>query len=217
MFSTMKSKSFRKLTPDDVKILMTNAVTMSVHEVIELYSLRWQIRVVLQGTENRRWDSPSTVSKASNPCGRGSEIAITTVLFLEFTAKPTECADRSQSKKERQWWETAASPHRPIARPTAGNVPEARSLHYLADRLVKPVAASPSSSGLPRTSHAPGIPRRPMKKPENSATSKSACEGRFFRSLALQARIGRAKKSCRTSTIWPGKRRKLARSRTPSV
>ncbi len=44
VFSTMKP-NLAKATPDDVKILMTNAVDLSVGEVIELYSLRWQIEV----------------------------------------------------------------------------------------------------------------------------------------------------------------------------
>ncbi|MCA9194932.1 MAG: transposase [Planctomycetales bacterium] len=42
VFSTMKP-DLKTAIPDDVKILMTNAVDMSVTEVIELYSLRWQI------------------------------------------------------------------------------------------------------------------------------------------------------------------------------
>jgi hypothetical protein len=44
VFSTMKP-DLKKATPDDVKILMTNAVWLSVTEVLELYSLRWQIEV----------------------------------------------------------------------------------------------------------------------------------------------------------------------------
>jgi hypothetical protein len=44
VFSTMKP-NLEHATPDDVKILMTNAVDLSVSEVIELYSLRWQIEV----------------------------------------------------------------------------------------------------------------------------------------------------------------------------
>ncbi len=44
VFSTMNAK-LKKATPDDVKILMTNAVNLSAREVIELYSLRWQIEL----------------------------------------------------------------------------------------------------------------------------------------------------------------------------
>ncbi len=35
----------KKATPDDVKILLTNATWLSLREVIELYSLRWQIEI----------------------------------------------------------------------------------------------------------------------------------------------------------------------------
>ena len=44
VFSTMKP-DLEKATPDDVKILMTNAVHLSVSEVLELYSVRWQIEI----------------------------------------------------------------------------------------------------------------------------------------------------------------------------
>jgi hypothetical protein len=37
--------NLEKATPDDVKILMTNATKLSVSEVIELYSVRWQIEI----------------------------------------------------------------------------------------------------------------------------------------------------------------------------
>ena len=53
VLSTMKP-DLEKATPDDVKILMTNAVDLSVSEVIELYSLRWLIEV-LQGIEVHTW------------------------------------------------------------------------------------------------------------------------------------------------------------------
>src|SRR5882672_2986900 len=42
VFSTTK-KNLVTAMPDDVKILMTNDRQLSVREVIELYSLRWQI------------------------------------------------------------------------------------------------------------------------------------------------------------------------------
>ena len=42
VFSTTK-KDLKTATPDDVKILMTNDLRLSVRDVIELYSLRWQI------------------------------------------------------------------------------------------------------------------------------------------------------------------------------
>ena len=45
VFSTMKP-DLQKATPDDVKILLTNATWLSLREVIELYSLRWQIEII---------------------------------------------------------------------------------------------------------------------------------------------------------------------------
>ena len=50
VFSTTTA-NLTAATPDDVKILMTNATHLSTREVIELYSLRWQIGVILQRAE----------------------------------------------------------------------------------------------------------------------------------------------------------------------
>ncbi|MEM6474337.1 MAG: transposase, partial [Planctomycetota bacterium] len=47
VFSTMKP-DLKKATPDDVKILLTNATSLSVTEVLELYSLRWQIELLFK-------------------------------------------------------------------------------------------------------------------------------------------------------------------------
>src|SRR5690554_1279839 len=44
VFSTMKP-DLTRATPDDVKILMSNALWLSVREVLELYSVRWQIEL----------------------------------------------------------------------------------------------------------------------------------------------------------------------------
>jgi hypothetical protein len=44
VFSTIK-KDLKAATPDDVKILMTNDLRLSLRDVIELYSLRWQIEI----------------------------------------------------------------------------------------------------------------------------------------------------------------------------
>lgn len=53
-FSTMKQK-LTKATPDDVKILMTNARNVSVKQIVELYCLRWQIEVYQPGMPLKRW------------------------------------------------------------------------------------------------------------------------------------------------------------------
>jgi IS4 transposase len=41
-------QNLKTATPDDVKILMTNDLGLSVSEVIEMYALRWQIELFFQ-------------------------------------------------------------------------------------------------------------------------------------------------------------------------
>ena len=129
VFSTMKSK-LPQATPDDVKILMTNAVTMSVHEVIELYSLRWQIELFFKELKSTLGFAQYSFQSFQS-VRAWVEIAITTVLFLEFL-RSQRMRDRNLSKKERQWWETQRLHGLCTAyrRQCSGE-----ELHYLADRL----------------------------------------------------------------------------------
>jgi hypothetical protein len=91
-------------TPDDVKILMTNAVDMSVTEVIELYSLRWQIELFFK-------ELKSTLGFAQYSfqdflaVKAWVQAAITTVLFLE-QERIKHMQDRRLSQESRRWWES---------------------------------------------------------------------------------------------------------------
>ncbi len=102
VFSTMKS-DLKRATPDDVKILMTNAVDLSLSEVIELYSLRWQIELFFK-------ELKSTLGFAQysfqdfRAVKAWVEMAITTVLFLEYE-RIKHIQDRRLSKEARRWWE----------------------------------------------------------------------------------------------------------------
>ncbi len=102
VFSTMKPH-LTQATSDDVKILMTNAVHRSVRDVIELYSLRWQIELFFK-------ELKSTFGFAQYSLKRFAavhawvEIAITTVLFLE-DERIRRVKDRHLPEKKRQWWE----------------------------------------------------------------------------------------------------------------
>ena len=102
VFSTMKP-DLVKATPDDVKILMTNAVDLSVSEVIELYSLRWQIELFFKelkstlGFSQYRFQDFRSVSAWVS-------MAIATVLFLEHE-RIKHMQDRRLSKEERDWWQ----------------------------------------------------------------------------------------------------------------
>ncbi len=69
VFSTTK-KDLKTATPDDVKILMTNDLRLSVRDVIELYSLRWQIendgyRELKEGfgLEKQRWGRDAAAAR----------------------------------------------------------------------------------------------------------------------------------------------------------
>jgi len=102
VFSTMKP-NLQKATPDDVKILMTNAVDLSVGEVIDLYSLRWQIELFFKelkstlGFAQYRFQTFLAVQA-------WAEMAITTALFLEYE-RIKHVQDRRLSLESRRWWE----------------------------------------------------------------------------------------------------------------
>jgi hypothetical protein len=101
VFSTMK-RNLKAATPDDVKILMTNALHLSASEIIELYSLRWQIELFFKelkstlGFDQYRFQQFEAVEA-------WVEIAITTVLFLEHE-RATRMRDKSLSREARRWW-----------------------------------------------------------------------------------------------------------------
>jgi len=102
VFSTTKA-NLSAATPDDVKILMTNALHLSVREVIELYSLRWQIELFFKelkstlGFNQYRFQSFAAVRA-------WAEIAIATVLFLEHE-RAQRLQDRRLSAERRAWWQ----------------------------------------------------------------------------------------------------------------
>lgn len=102
VFSTMKP-NLATATPDDVKILMTNAVHLSAREVIDLYSLRWQIELFFKelkstlGFAQYRFQSFLAVKA-------WAETAIVAVLYLE-NLRAERLADRRLSQEARRWWE----------------------------------------------------------------------------------------------------------------
>jgi hypothetical protein len=102
VFSTTKPQ-LASATPDDVKILMTNALHLSVREAIELYSLRWQIELFFK-------ELKSTLGFAQYRFQRFRavqawvEAALLTVLFLEHL-RAERLSDRRLHKQDRAWWE----------------------------------------------------------------------------------------------------------------
>lgn len=132
VFSTMKP-NLVSATPDDVKILMTNATSLTARQVIELYSLRWQIELFFK-------ELKSTLGFAQYRFRRFQavrawvEAAILTVLFLE-TLRAERMQNRSLRQQARRWWEAQR-----LHGLSAAFQQECtgRQLKYLADRLKTP-------------------------------------------------------------------------------
>lgn len=101
VFSTMKP-DLEKATPDDVKILLTNATWLSIREVLELYSLRWQIELFFK-------ELKSTLGLGQysfidfRAVQAWVQLAITTVLYLE-QERIVHMQDRRLSDARRRWW-----------------------------------------------------------------------------------------------------------------
>jgi hypothetical protein len=102
VFSTMK-QNLSQATPDDVKILMTNATELSVSEVIELYCLRWQVELFFKELKSTLGFSQYSFERFE-AVQAWVELAITTVLFLE-TERAKRLADRRISAEARRWWQ----------------------------------------------------------------------------------------------------------------
>ncbi len=102
IFSTMKP-DLKKATPDDVKILMTNATNRSVSEIIELYSLRWQIELFFKELKSTLGFSQYQFQRFE-AVNAWAEIIIATVLFLEYM-RAKRLLDRRLSKERRKWWQ----------------------------------------------------------------------------------------------------------------
>lgn len=129
VFSTMKPE-LKRATPDDVKILMSNATQLSVSEVIELYSLRWQIELFFKELKSTLGFSQYSFQQFEAVTA-WAQIAITTVLFLEYT-RARRLVDRRLTKERRQWWE--AQRLHGLCHAFRKEC-DARELKYLSDRL----------------------------------------------------------------------------------
>lgn len=102
IFSTMKPDLI-EATPDDVKILITNAIGLSASEVLELYSLRWQIELFFKELKSTLGFSQYSFQDF-RAVKAWVEIAITTVLFLEHE-RIKNMQDRRLSEEAHRWWE----------------------------------------------------------------------------------------------------------------
>jgi hypothetical protein len=132
VFSTMK-QNLKTATPDDVKILMTNALDLSVNDVIEMYSLRWQIELFFKELKSTFGFAQYSFEKFP-AVEAWAEIAIATVLFLEHE-RAKRMHDRRLSKERRRWWAAQRLHGLCVA---YRQECEVREMKYLSERIKTP-------------------------------------------------------------------------------
>jgi hypothetical protein len=101
VFSTTKDH-LQEAPPNELKILMTNAVHLSVRRVVDLYSCRWQIELFFKELKSRLGFDQYRLQRFEAVRG-WVELALTTVLLLE-TWRAEQLANRRLSRQERDWW-----------------------------------------------------------------------------------------------------------------
>jgi hypothetical protein len=132
VFSTTQ-KDLKTATPDDVKILMTNDLGLTVRDVIELYSLRWQIELMFK-------ELKSTLGfhqyqfRTFEPVEGWAELAVTAFLYLEWY-RVRQLARRDLNDEERRWWQHQRTYGLCQAVRLAS---EQNELKFIADRLETP-------------------------------------------------------------------------------
>ena len=132
VFSTMK-RELKRATADDVKILMTNDLSMSVREVIELYSVRWQIELFFKELKSTLGFHQYQFQNFDAVEG-WVELALATVLYLEWY-RARQLARRGLPDKEKEWWRRQRTHGLCQAVRQAS---EQAELKYIADRLETP-------------------------------------------------------------------------------
>lgn len=132
VFSTTKQK-LKKATADDVKILMTNNLRMSVREVVELYSVRWQIELFFKELKSTLGFHQYQFQNFDAVEG-WVELALATVLYLEWY-RATQLARSGLSEREKDWWRRQRTHGLCQAVRLAS---EQAELEYIADRLETP-------------------------------------------------------------------------------
>jgi Transposase DDE domain len=132
VFSTT-NKNLETATPDDVKILMTNDRKRPVRDVIELYSLRWQIELFFKELKSTLGFHQYQFQRFE-PVESWMEVALTAFLYLEHY-RAQQLRRRDLSKEAKRWWEHQRTYGLCQAVRLAS---EQTELMYLAERLDTP-------------------------------------------------------------------------------
>jgi Transposase DDE domain len=101
VFSTTK-ENLKAATPDDVKILMTNDQRLSVRDVIELYSLRWQIELFFKELKSTLGFHQYQFQKFG-PVEGWAELTLTAFMYLEWY-RVQQMSRRDLSEEKKRWW-----------------------------------------------------------------------------------------------------------------
>jgi hypothetical protein len=132
VFSTMKPK-LKRATCDDVKILMTNDLRLTVREVVELYALRWQIELFFKELKSTLGFHQYQFREFER-VEMWVQLALATVLYLEWR-RATQLARRDLTDEEKRWWQAQRTHGLCLAVRQAS---QAAEMHYLAERLETP-------------------------------------------------------------------------------
>ncbi len=100
VFSTTKT-NLKSATPDDVKILMTNDVRLSVRDVVGLYAIRWQIEFFFKELKSTLGFHQYQFQQFEAVEG-WSELALTAFLYLEWY-RVEQLARRDLSNEDKRW------------------------------------------------------------------------------------------------------------------
>jgi hypothetical protein len=102
VFSTTKN-DLKTATPDDVKILTTNNQRLSVRDVIELYSLRWQIELFFKELKSNLGFHQYQFQEFE-PVEGWLELVLSCILYLEWY-RMQQMSRRGLSDEEKRWWQ----------------------------------------------------------------------------------------------------------------
>jgi hypothetical protein len=101
VFSTTR-EHLKTATPHDVKILMTNGLRFSVREVVEAYSLRWQIELFFKELKSTLGFHQYRFQKFE-PVEAWVELALATFMYLEWY-RVQQMSRRDLREEEKRWW-----------------------------------------------------------------------------------------------------------------
>ena len=102
VFSTTK-KDLETATPNEVKILMTNDLRLSVRDVIERYSLRWQVELFFKELKSTLGFHQYQFQRF-DPVEGWVELALTAFMYLEWY-RVQQLSRRDLSDEKKRWWQ----------------------------------------------------------------------------------------------------------------